>query len=233
MDKDGLITNLPEGFKHHYRGKKVANDYWLNYSRCAEIMGERLFFISDKDRIVAYNLDTLKYIVPQVPVEGQSAERPTYPVYGEIQCFAAVSKDLIVALTEDCRLILVDFKNGGGGKKILETKISEGTVTSTIYTDIVAEGDQAVATGYRDDMRSNTFVLFHKDLKVQDTIEVVNLAKGKADQHHIHLMKLFFRKGYLHLLAMNIASSLHLMVVYEDRMHPVAVNINMSDGRLC
>lgn len=230
MDKDGLVTTLPEGFKHHYRGKKTANDYWLNYSRCAEINGNHLFYVSDKEQIVVYNLETLTHLTPESPVLVHSTSGPKYPVYGSIQSFAAISKDMVVVITEDCRLLLITFKNGGGGEKISESKISEGTVTSTIYTDVVSLGSLAVASGYRDEMRSNTFVVFHEDLHVMDTIEVVNLQKGQADQHHIHLMKLFYRKGIMHLMAMNIATSLHLMVVHADRLHPIALNVHLSDG---
>lgn len=232
MDNDGLVTILDEGFKHQYRGKKAANDYWLNYSRCAQVTGEHFFFVSDKEQIVVYNLDTLKHLVDESPLQGQGPRVSVYPIYGQIQGFASVTKDLVIVLTEDGRLLSISFKNGGGGIKVAESKISEGTVSSTIYTEIVATASTIVASGYREQMRSNTFVLFHEALHVLDTIEVVNLEKVKSDQHHIHLMKLFFRKGIMHLLAINIACSMHLMVVHADRLHPICLNKHLSDGRL-
>ena len=228
--QDSSFIDLPEGFKLRYRGKKTANDYWLNFSRCATLSHSTFFFVSDKEKIVAYSLKTVEH-VPKSSRAGKYRDTDKYeqPVYGHIQNFAADHKDLLYVLTEDARIILVDYADGSGDK-LKEVKIDEQTVSSTMYTDVACGPHEIVVAGYREEFKSNTFVLFNTELECLDTIEAIDKTKTLIS-HHIHKMEIFTRNSLSHLLAMNISCTVDLLVIHENKFHPVALNRQVSEGK--
>lgn len=215
---DGTKIDLPGGFKLKYRGKKTANDYWLNFSRCAAISNSTLFFVSSEDKLSAYDLITVQPLSKSSPTSNYS-----------IQNFTITHNDILYLLTEDARVISLDYSDRSSDQ-LKETRIYEQTVASTMYTDIASGDDEIVVAGYREEFKSNTFVLFNGKLECMDTIEALDKSKTQI-AHHIHKMQIFTRNSLSHLLAMNISCTVDLLVIHENKFHPVALNRQVSEGK--
>ncbi len=225
-----MVGKLQEPFKLKYRGKKAANDYYLNYSRGASVCDGTLTYITESNKIVMYDLDQLDEKLEMGEPIPKIKESIIWNVGKEVQDFCIPNIRTIIALTEDCFIIKASI-TGKAARQSKELKIPDKTMPSTIYTELAVCENNIVVVGYRDFTGSNVYDLLDTSLTIKDTVEIKNIDKQRpTEEHHIHKMEMFVRSNLVHLLSINIACSLNLFVIYLQRLHPVKVAYRISDG---
>lgn len=211
-----------------YKGKKAANSFWLNYGRGAALVGETLVFVTQKNQVVIFDLskfETVDFDLSKSPTCSQIIQ-----LGQPIQDIAVLSEKELFVLTEDHKIIhLRDLKSKIGIEN--EIACSKDTISSCVQTTICCDTRDVIVCGFREVENSNCYYLFDEKLGLQDVLEVVLTIKRSPQELHIHKALLFSRENILHLLAMNIACSINLIVVNGRKLHPVIVNAKVCEGR--
>lgn len=158
-------------------------------------------------------------------------EPVVYSSSSPIQSFSLLQKDTIIVITEDYKLTKVKL-NEKSATKLKSVDVHEQTIPSTIYTDVASKHDAIVVAGYRDHTGSSVYYLLNNELNLLDTIEVKNIdTTKKGEDHHVHKMNFFNRVGLLHLFSINIACSVNLFVINNNKIHPISVATRICDGK--
>ena len=219
---------LKQHFKLKYKGKKAANSFWLNYGRAAALVGGTLFFVTEKNQVLIYDL--LKFEALDFDLSKTSTVSQVIHLGQPIQDIAVLSEKELFVLTEDHKIVqLRDLK----GKIGIENQVlcSKDTISSCVQTTICCDTRDVIVCGFREVEYSNCYYLFDEKLGLHDVLEVVMTIKRSPQELHIHKAVLFLRENILHLLAMNIACSINLIVVHGRKLHPVIVNAKVCEGR--
>lgn len=228
---DSSIGDLAEPFKLYYKGKLASNNDWINYGRCAELYLHYLIYVSENNELVFHDLERLE---DMKSTAGKDVEGNKKLVLEKIQSFCCMNLSDIILVTHDCNIIRYSAKQITGNLEMIkEEHIGNQSIVTSLITDVSCDSDYIVTVGYKDVTSSNVYVLFSPDLSHLDTLEIMNIDKSKSSEDlHIHKLTLFKRERMTHLLSLNAACSINLLVAVVDRLHPVRVSFSVSSTAL-
>lgn len=228
---DTSIGDLAETFKLYYKGKQTSNSDWINYGRCAEVYMHYLIYISEKDELVFHDLRRLEDMKTSA---GNDVQGATKIVLAKVQSFCCMNLSDIVLVTHDGNILRYSAKQDTGKlEKLKDEHIGNQSIATTLTTDVACDNESIVTVGYKEATCSNVYVLFTSDLKYMDTIEILNIDKSRPNADlHVHKLRLFKRNDITHLISINAACSINLLVAMAERLHPVKVAYTITSTAL-
>ena len=205
--QDTNEKTLEETYKLKYRGRKASNSLWNNYGRCCSVDGSILTFVSSDQAIVMYDLERNK-LHRKLEVEGAVQDFDKH-------------NSIIFILCEDKCIRHNVMKN-------LSIEVPIKGMEEGIFTCVACVEADIVVCSYMHELECNTFLLIDtSDNSVSDKLIVKSLEK--SNDHHVHSMKTLTRSGAVHLISISICSTLNLLVVYRNRLHPIKCSMKVHE----